>query len=288
MPDLSMYAGFHSATIKQGLSFEERSQIAHDAGFHHTAFDISGAMEYDEKHGAGAAADYLKGLELVPDGWGGAPGIMLPADEYKAGLPAFEKLCAYAAGFGHGNVLGLMVFTPNRWPLPVDEAMDRAVHNFSALADTAARHGVVISIEFCGPDLMPDQPHPFVTGVEGAMRIVDAAGKDNLGVLVDSYHLYCAGEEPEAIDRLAKGKVFAAHINDSPPGDHSNFTDAERVMPGDGILPLVDFIKHLDAAGYSGIVPCELFNPDIRRGDPVEVARESRVKSDAIIVEALG
>jgi len=288
MPDLSMYAGFHSATIKQGLSFEERSQIAHDAGFHHTAFDISGAMEYDEKHGASAAADYLKGLDLVPDGWGGAPGIMLPADEYKAGLPAFEKLCAYAAGFRHGNVLGLMVFTPNRWPLPVDEAMDRAVHNFSALADTAARHGVVISIEFCGPDLMPDQPHPFVTGVEGAMRIVDAAGKDNLGVLVDSYHLYCAGEEPEAIDRLAKGKVFAAHINDSPPGDHSNFTDAERVMPGDGILPLVDFIKHLDAAGYSGIVPCELFNPDIRRGDPVEVARESRVKSDAIIVEALG
>ncbi len=288
MSDLSMYAGFHSATIKQGLSFAERSQIIHDAGFRHTAFDITGAIEYDSANGSGAAAELMKSLDLVPDGWGGAPGITLPADKYKAGLPAYEELCKYASGFGHGNLGGIMVFMPNRWPVPEDEAFALAVTNFSALAAVSANYGVTVSIEFCGPNLMPDEPHPFVTGVEGAMRIVDAADKDNLGVLVDSYHLYCAGEEPEAIDRLGKGKVFAAHINDSPPGDHSNFTDAERVMPGDGILPLVDFIKHLDAAGYSGIVPCELFNPEIRLGDPVEVARESREKSDAIIAEALG
>ena len=288
MSELSMYAGFHPATIKQGLSFEERTRITHEAGFVHTAFDITGAMEYDSANGSGAAAELLKSLDLEPDGWGGAPNITLPADKYDAGLPAFEDLCAYAAGFGHGNVLGIMVFMPNRWLLPEDEAFDLAVHNFDSLAAVSAGHGINVSIEFCGPNLMPDEPFPFISGVAGAMRIVNAVGRDNLGVLVDSYHLYCAGEQPEDIDRLAKGQVFAAHINDSPPGDHTNFTDAERVMPGDGILPLVDFIKHLDAAGFAGIVPCELFNPGIRLRDPVEVARESRVKSDAIIAEALG
>ena len=288
MADLSIYAGFHPATIKQGLSFAERTRITHDAGFRHTAFDITGAMEYDGANGAGSAAELLKSLDITPDGWAGSPFITQAADEFDAGLPAFEKLCAYAAGFGHGNLGGIMVFMPNRWPITEADAFKLAVTNFSALAAVCANYNVSVAIEFCGPNLMPDQPHPFITGVAGAMRVVDAVGMDNLGVLVDSYHLYCAGEEPEVIDRLAHGKVYAAHINDSPPGDHTNFTDAERVMPGDGILPLVDFVKGLDAAGYSGILACELFNPEIRLGDPVEVARESRENADAIIAEALG
>ncbi len=288
MADLSIYAGFHPATIKQGLSFEERSHITHDAGFKHSAFDITGAIDYDDSHGPGGAADLLRELDITPDGWGGSPFITQSAEDFAAGLPAYEDLCAYADRFGHGNVSGIMVFMPNRWPIAEDEAFSLAVTNFTALAAVSANHGINIAIEFCGPNLMADQPFPFITGVEGAMRIVDAVGKDNLGVLVDSYHLYCAGEEPEVIDRLAHGKVYAAHINDSPPGDHSNFTDAERVMPGDGILPLVDFVKGIAAAGYSGILPCELFNPKIRLADPVDVARESREKSDAVIAAALG
>ncbi len=288
MSELSIYAAFHPATIRQGLSFEERSQIAHQAGFRHTAFDIAGAMKYDGEHGAGAAAEMLKGLDLAPDGWGGSPGITLPGDEFDRRLAGFEELCRYAAAFGPGNVNDCMVFVPNRWPVPEAEALVRVARNLGKLGEIGAGHGVRISIEFCGPNLAPDEPHAFISWVAGALRMAGATGRENVGVLVDSYHLYCAGEEPEIIDRLGKGRVFAAHLNDSPPGDHSNFTDAERVMPGDGILPLVDFIQHLDRAGFAGAIACELFNPEIRLGDPVEVARESRVKSDAIIAEALG
>ena len=46
----------------------------------------------------------------------------------------------------------------------------------AALAAVSANHGINIAIEFCGPNLMADQPFPFITGVEGAMRIVDAVG----------------------------------------------------------------------------------------------------------------
>lgn len=287
MSELPIQAAFHPATIRQGLTFEERTQIAHKAGFHHTAFGITGAMEYDSVNGPGAALKLFKALDLVPSGWGGSPNIILPVNEFEAGLPGFKALCTYAANFGLESALGLMVFMPNRWPIPEKGAFDRVVTNFNSLTEVAAEYEISISIEFCGPNLMPDEPFPFITGVAGAMRIVDAVGKENLGVLVDSYHLYCAGEVPSDIDRLATGRVFAAHINDSPPGDYTKFTDVERVMPGDGVIPLVDFIRHLAQAGFTGPIACELFNPEIRRRDPIEVALESRLKTEAIIAEAL-
>lgn len=287
MSELPIQAAFHPATIRQGLTFEELTQVAHKAGFHHTAFGITGAMEYDVVNGPGAALRLFNELDLVPSGWGGSPNIILPPNEFEAGLPGFRGLCTYAANFEIESVLGLMVFMPNRWPIPEQDAFDRVVTNFKSLTEVAAEYEISISIEFCGPNLMPNEPFPFISGVSGAMKIVNAVGKDNLGVLVDSYHLYCAGEVPSDIDRLATGKVFAAHINDSPPGDYTKFTDVERIMPGDGIIPLVDFIKHLAQADFIGPIACELFNPEIRLRDPIEVARESRLKTEVIITEAL-
>ena len=55
MTDLPIYPSFHSATVKQGLSFEERARLASDAGYRATAFDVQGGLDFDRDHGPGAA-----------------------------------------------------------------------------------------------------------------------------------------------------------------------------------------------------------------------------------------
>jgi sugar phosphate isomerase/epimerase len=40
-------------------------------------------------------------------------------------------------------------------------------------------------------------------------------------------------------------------------------TDADRILPGDGDLPLAPVVEHLQAIGYTGCIAIELMNPHI-------------------------
>ena len=53
---------------------------------------------------------------------------------------------------------------------------------------------------------------------------------------------------------------------------------ATRVIPGDGVTPLVTILRKLAEKGYAGPLSVELFLPKFQQGDPFEVAREIRQK----------
>jgi len=59
-----------------------------------------------------------------------------------------------------------------------------------------------------------------------------------------------------------------------------------RIIPGDGISPLVRILGKLAEKGYGGPLSVELFLPKFQQGDPYEVAREIRVKSEAVLRKA--
>ena len=65
------------------------------------------------------------------------------------------------------------------------------------------------------------------------------------------------------------------HIDDAPETDRERETlaDGDRVYPGDGILNLQGMLEILASQGFSGPVSLELFNEDLWREDPREVAR---------------
>ena len=128
-----------------------------------------------------------------------------------------------------------------------------------------------------------DKPFEFLTGVAGTMEIAQAAGAGNIGVLADSFHLFCSGAKPNDLPTFAKGRVSGVHINDAPHDDVSTLMDADRVMPGDGVIPLTNFLKAIGGAGYRGPAEVELFNPEYRRLDPLEVATEARKKTEQAI-----
>ena len=128
--------------------------------------------------------------------------------------------------------------------------------------------------------MFKDRPFEFLTGVSGAMEIARASGAANIGVLADSFHLFCSGSTPEDIPALASGEVKAVHINDAPHDDVSTLLDPDRVMPGDGVIPLTRFLQALDEAGYAGPAEVELFNPKYREIDPLDAATEARVKAE--------
>ena len=107
-------------------------------------------------------------------------------------------------------------------------------------------------------------------------------------ILPDVYHLYEGGSSLRTI-RCLHGSLYGGfHLNDIPadPPPPDQITDAHRVCPGDGIMPLAQLIRDLHAVGYRGAVSVELFNPDYYRQDPRLVARTALAKTHAVLAAA--
>jgi 2-keto-myo-inositol isomerase len=106
-------------------------------------------------------------------------------------------------------------------------------------------------------------------------------------VLLDSYHLYKGGSDFNAV-RLVNGAVLPVfHINDypaSPP--RAEIDDSDRVYPGDGVAPLKELMRTLQAIGFKGYLSVELFNTSYWQLPPDVVAKTALEKTRAVVRSA--
>jgi sugar phosphate isomerase/epimerase len=70
------------------------------------------------------------------------------------------------------------------------------------------------------------------------------------------------------IAKLQGDFIANFHWNDVPAGAvPAESNDGTRILPGDGVLPLVQCMKDLKAIGYSRCLSLELFNRDLWKQD---------------------
>ena len=136
-------------------------------------------------------------------------------------------------------------------------------------ADRLRAHGVRLGLEFVGPHHLRGRRYPFVWDIPQLLGLLDAIERDNVGVLLDSYHWYTTGQKMEELRLLSAERIVHVHINDAreaPEAAH----DQERLLPGEGAIDLRAFVAHLRAAGYSGSLSVEV----LRKQAPTEPAAE--------------
>jgi sugar phosphate isomerase/epimerase len=94
----------------------------------------------------------------------------------------------------------------------------------------------------------------FVETLDGALDLADAVDHPRLGVFPDVFHLW---RDPGLEDALARAgeRILGVHVADGSGGDG----DATRLPPGEGALPLEEFVAWIDATGYAGTYDVELF-----------------------------
>ena len=59
-----------------------------------------------------------------------------------------------------------------------------------------------------------------------------------------------------------------------------------RLIPGDGIAPVVRILQKLAEKQYAGALSVELFRAELVNGDPFQVATEIRQKCEAVMRQA--
>lgn len=99
-------------------------------------------------------------------------------------------------------------------------------------------------------------------------------------IIPDVFHMYISEGGFEGL-RMLNGDLFAIfQYNDAPKEmARENMTDADRVFPGDGILPTAQIFRDLKATGFKRCVSLELYNPSYHKMDLLTVAKTGLEKT---------
>ena len=148
-------------------------------------------------------------------------------------------------------------------------ARERVADALAELAPYAAERGVRLSIEPLHPMFASDRC--VVSTLSQALDIAERFPADQVGVVVDTYHIWWDPEVVSQIARAGSDRITSYQVCDwiTPlPADNL----LARGIPGDGHIDFGPITRAVAATGYSGDVEVEIFNADVWARPYAEVA----------------
>lgn len=149
--------------------------------------------------------------------------------------------------------------------------------NYFELLEIGKQFGVKPAMEYLG--FVDD-----INTIEAAWEIVTKSNHPDATIVLDPFHCFRGGGPIDSIRKLPANKIAISHFNDSPAEPAWNLlTDADRVMPGDGVCRLPFYCQCLSDIGYSRWLSLELFREDLYAQDPLEVAKVGLAKMKFVV-----
>ena len=138
------------------------------------------------------------------------------------------------------------------------------LQRLGAIARVLAEHGCRLGLEVIGvASFRTGRGWPFVTRLAELDRWLGTLWDEapNLGILLDGFHLFAAGETIEAGLMWGVDRVFGVHLADLPAEatpDRGSIRDDDRGLPGEnGAIDSQSLLQRLAEEGYDGPVTVE-------------------------------
>ena len=193
---------------------------------------------------------------------------------------SIKAQCGELAAIAGQLACPYIVVVPGRLPdagATKDQIVEESVRVLNELADIAEPYGVSLAFEFLG------QVDCSVQTLDLCNEIVETVNRNSVGNVIDTFHFYAGNSTFEAIDSMRPEKLFIFHINDAEDLPKEQLTDAQRLYPGEGILPIAEIKQHFDKIGYDRMVSIEIFRPEYWDEDPFEVARKAKAATEQVL-----
>jgi sugar phosphate isomerase/epimerase len=146
-------------------------------------------------------------------------------------------------------------------------ARDRVSRGIEQLVPYAREMGVNLGIEPMNPIYAADRG--VISTLRQALDIAERFETDDVGVVVDTFHLWWEPGIAEQVQRAGR-RIVSYQICDwiTPlPAD----TLLARGMMGDGHVDFAAFTQSVARAGYRGDIEVEIFNADLWAAPPADV-----------------
>lgn len=155
----------------------------------------------------------------------------------------------------------------------IQEVIDTATREYRAVADFARDNGARVALEPLNASIMNIET--AIWTLQQGMRIVEAVDRPNFGICLDFWNIWQNARIEDAI-RATGDRIFLVQISDwrTP----RSFQD--RLIPGNGEIPIPDLLRASHDAGYRGPYVVEIFSGDVPnslwKGDLEAVITKSR------------
>ncbi len=201
-----MYSALSPGVI--GVRVENLSQriaAAKDYGFAGVELDMAEIADLVDAKGAEAVASQFAEAEVIAAGWG-LPTDWRSSDEnWKRDLEKLPRLAKAAAAIG--------CFRTFTWVMPASNDRDLAenirfhIERFKPIAQILEEHGQRLGLEFIGPKTIRNNfKYEFVHDMPEMLDLATKIGS-NVGLLLDSWHLYTSHGTSEEVGYLQESDV---------------------------------------------------------------------------------
>jgi len=214
------------------------------------------------------------GLTAV-QGATGVTGLWEPNPNRAASLENLKKRSDMFAALGLSRVYASTA-TTQKITL---EDYKAGVGNMREAGDIAKQFNMSLRIEFV-------RTSSFISTMTTLLKMTRTAAHPNLAPMFDCYHFWSGLNKLEDLDLIRPSEIGHVHFQDVPDMPRELLDNTTRIIPGDGVSPLIHILRKLADKGYTGPLSVELFLPKFQQGDPFEVAREIRQKAESVMHQA--
>lgn len=145
---------------------------------------------------------------------------------------------------------------------------DLSVDQYHRLIDIGAKRGVVVTLEF------PVTAKTYST-LESVLPLVASCG---IPLTVDAFHFLAGGSRLEVLEDLDVKHIGLVHLSDAEDHPVQTLRTVKhdlRTYPGEGILPVADFMRVIKKRGYQGSYSVEVWNKRINAEESAAVAEKA-------------
>lgn len=205
---------------------------------------------------------------VLPDFW-------IPSANRAASLETWKKRCDQFATLGAPKIYCPAV-TSKKITADDYKAVPDCIRE---AGEIAKQHNLIAMIEFA-------RNSTLISTLTTSLKLIREAAHPNVHPMLDFYHFWSGMSKFEDLDMLKPGELAHVHFQDTPDMPRELLEQQTRVIPGDGVAPVVKILKKLSEKGYSGPLSVELFLPEFSQGDPYEVAKRIREKCENVMRQA--
>lgn len=252
-------------------ALDELMDLASQNGFDAIDIPTESTLQAIEKYGTKAVKLAFMEKRLLP----GAVGFPVSWSENTSESQFLQSLESSHVILEVMNQIGCSVCTtylmpgcngdPEKW-------RETAADRIRKMDDAANEHGLRFGVEYVAPKhLIAGFAHPFVHTAAEMLELIAQSGS-RAGLLLDSLHWFAAEETIQAILSLRAEQIVHVHLNDSA---NLIAVDNDRLYPGEGIIPLQDFLSAIQQVGYDGCVALEVLTQKPLEDTPNVLAKRA-------------
>src|ERR1700680_4968855 len=205
-----------------------------------------------------AAQRVVTDLGLTPVSASAAiPDFWIPNSGRAASMEIWKKRCDQYSSFGIRRIYCAAATTRK----VTQDDYKGAVDCIREAGEVAGQQQLTAMIEFT-------RNSTFISTLTTSLKLIREAAHPNVHPMLDFYHFWSGLSKFEDLDLLRPGELAHVHYQDVPDMPRELLDNTTRLIPGDGVSPLVRILRKLSEKGYAGALSVELFLTEFQQGDP--------------------